>query len=136
IGTVLAAFASDPLADDSLRQALDEMRGRIEKLAEGEAELLDRANQGRAPSGLAGRLDAANAKLVAELEDDALLLADWLDRQSMENLLAISDEVKTHQERLRQLFDELERTGSADIMSEIEREMRALEQRMAEMAQK
>jgi hypothetical protein len=131
LGTLLAALTQDALTDAGLRKALESMRGRIEPLARAASDVAAKAEAGRAAG---PRLAQANVKLVAELEDDVLILADWLDRQNMENLLAISDEVKTHQERLRQLFDELERTGSPDILAEIEREMRALEQRLTEMA--
>jgi hypothetical protein len=132
LGTLLAALAQDTLTDAGLRKALEGMRGRIEPLARAASEVaakLEASARGAGP-----RLAQANGKLVAELEDDVLILADWLDRQNMENLLAITDEVKTHQERLRQLFEELERTGSPEILAEIEREMRALEQRLTEMA--
>ena len=70
---------------------------------------------------------------MAELEDDVVSLADWLDRQDLENLLAITDEIKTHRERLAKLFKELGRTHSKEIEAEIERELRALEQEMAEL---
>jgi hypothetical protein len=134
IGTLLAALAEDELADAGLRKTLDSMRGRLDGLARAASEALGKVDLA-APARPAGtRLAQASARLVTELEDDVLLLADWLDRQNMENLLAISDEVEGHQERLRRLFDELERTGSTEIMAEIEREMRALEQRLAEMS--
>lgn len=132
VGTLLAALTQDALTDAGLRKALEAMRGRIEPLARAASDVAAKAEAGGRAAG--PRLAQANGKLVAELEDDVLILADWLDRQNMENLLAISDEVKTHQDRLRQLFDELERTGSPEIMAEIEREMRALEQRLTEMA--
>ncbi|ACY15675.1 hypothetical protein [Haliangium ochraceum] len=135
IGTLLAALKDDELADAGLTEVLEGMRARLDALTDDEAAALAKVDP-RQPRGgrSASSLSALNGRLVSELEDDVLTLADWLDRQSMENLLAISDEVKTHQDRLRQLFDELERTGSADIAAEIEREMRALEQRLADMA--
>ena len=137
MGTLLAALAGDEMADEALRQALAAMRDRIDGLAKAERTLLDKlASRGRddLARGEAGQLAAANTRQVSELEDDVLLLANWLDRQQMENMLAISDEIKLHQDRLRQLFDELERTGDSALLAEIEREMRALEARLAEMA--
>jgi hypothetical protein len=132
IGTLLAALAEDELAEAALRKALDGMRSRLEGLARAASEALAKHEPGARTA--ATRLATTNTRLVTELEDDVLLLADWLDRQNMENLLAISDEVQSHQERLRRLFDELERTGSPEMLAEIEREMRALEQRLTEMA--
>lgn len=143
MGSLLAVLASDELADDALRQVLDQMRGRIDDMTKSEHGVLDklaaRPDAGparpRSRGAETGRLAQSNKLLVTELEDDVILLANWLDRQQMENLLAISDEIKLHEDRLRQLFDELERTGDSAILAEIEREMRALEARLAEMAQ-
>src|SRR5690606_5216527 len=67
---------------------------------------------------------------------DVLKLSDWLQRQDLENLLSISDEIAASRERLDKLFAEYERTGSPEVLAEIERELRALERRMQEMAQR
>lgn len=136
LGTLLAALDGDEMSDSALRQALTAMRERIDGLVKSESALLDKlAGRDRDLSRAeAGQLAGANTRHVGELEDDALLLANWLDRQQMENMLAISDEVEQHQDRLRQLFAEHERTGDSALLAEIEREMRALEARLAAMA--
>jgi hypothetical protein len=139
LGTVVAALDKDELAAKQLGKALEQMRGRIDKLVDKEAKLLKRATALRAdklPSSVASAFAASDRAQVAELEDDVILLADWLDRQDLENLLAITDEIKAHRERLAKLFEEYKRTGSAEIKAEIDRELRALEQRLAEQAQR
>jgi tetratricopeptide (TPR) repeat protein len=140
LGTLLTALGGDELTDKDLSAALDTMRTRMGKLVKDEdtllSKLLARQDQGGSSKQITSRLAAADAAMVSELEDDIILLADWLDRQNMENLLAISDEMKVHQDRLRQLFKEYERTGSPELLAEIEREMRVLEKRLAEMAHK
>ena len=125
------------MAAKQLRKALAEMRGRIDKLTGKEAKLLKRAGKGdKIAAAVAGAFAASDKSVVAELEDDVILLSDWLDRQDLENLLAINDEIKAHRDRLAKLFEEYKRTGSAEIKAEIERELRALEQRLAEQAQR
>ncbi len=140
LGTLVTALGNDEMTDDDLRKALDEMRSRLDRLAKVEANILakldGRASRGLKPKQAAARLAGQDAEIVAELEDDVILLANWIDRQEMENVLAISDEVKLHQDRLEQLFKEYERTGSPELLAEIEREMKFLERRLAEMAQK
>ncbi|HEU5060527.1 MAG TPA: DUF4175 family protein [Kofleriaceae bacterium] len=137
LGTVVAALDKDEMAAKQLRKALGEMRGRIDKLTGKEAKLLKRAGKGdKVPGALASAVSASDKAMVAELEDDVILLSDWLDRQDLENLLAINDEIKAHRDRLAKLFEEYKRTGSAEIKAEIERELRALEQRLAEQAQR
>lgn len=137
LGTLVAAMGDDELAAKELRTSLEDMRKRLDKLTKAEAKLLAKMEEQLAASAntasITYRVAASDEKLVTELEDDVLLLADWIDRQQMENLLAISDEIKTHQDRLRELLDEYARTGSEDIKAEIEREMRALETKLAEL---
>ncbi|MEM9491981.1 MAG: hypothetical protein AAGC55_22740, partial [Myxococcota bacterium] len=141
LGTLLTALGEDPLADGGLVRALGEMRSRLDGLVKVEAGLLarleSRPDQEEAkPRQVAGRLQGHDAEVVAELEDDIILLANWIDRQQMESVLAISDEIKFHQERLRELFKEYERTGSPELLAEIEREMKVLERLMTELGQK
>jgi hypothetical protein len=141
LGTAAAALGNDHMAAKQLVRALSEMRGRLDKLVRREARLIrripgrgrDAAERDKLSGPLAQQLGASDRAHAAELEDDVLALADWLDRQDLENLLAISDEIKTHRERLDKLFAEYKRTHSAEIKAEIERELRALEQRLAEL---
>ncbi len=134
IGGLAAALGEDRMASPKLVAALTAMRQRLEALSRGEARLLA---QVRKTGGKPGTRLAASDKLqVGELEDDTLILADWLDRQQLELMLAIADEIAGHKDRLRELFKEYKRTGSEALRKEIERELRALEQKLAELAAK
>ncbi len=139
LGTLLTALEDDALAAADLSAALSRMRDGLDKLVRAEAALLDkltaRQRGGSTAKASLARIAASDRALVAELEQATLTLADWIDRQQMENLLAINDEVRAHQERITALIEEFARTGSPEIRAELEREMRALEQRLAELAQ-
>jgi hypothetical protein len=131
-GTLAAAFADDPLADPGLRAAITGVRDRLTKLVGAEERLLDKATTARGRP--TGRLAPLDKQVVAELEDDAILLADWLEREQLEGMLDIADELEAHQKRLAELLAELARTGDPKLKAEIARELRAIEQRMAELA--
>ena len=75
----------------------------------------------------------SNPKMIAELEDDTIILADWLDRERLEGLLDVSDEIASHQKRLSELLAQYQRTKDARLLDDIEREMRALDKAFAEL---
>jgi len=132
-GTLAAAYADDPLADPSLRTTITGLRDRLAKLAGAEERLTDRgAPRANRP---AARFATIDKQIVVELEDDAILLADWLQREQMEGMLDIADEIDAHQKRLAELLAELARTGDEKLKAEIARELHAIDQRMAELAQ-
>ncbi len=139
IGGLLAALKDDKLAARDLQTALRNMRKRLDKLARAERGNLTRMSKS-ATTGLEPRhralLASGDKRSILELEPDVLLLANWIDRQRVENLLSINDEIKTHQDRIKELFKELARTGSDAVRKEIERELKALEQKLAELAAK
>jgi hypothetical protein len=128
LGSVSAAFEKDPHASDAMRKALAQMRDRLEKLATTEQRI---APKGRpAAKGAYAGLDP---RIIAELEDDTIVLADWLDRERMEGLLDVSDEIAAHQKRLSDLLAQYQRTKDKRLLDEIEREMRALDKAFAEL---
>ncbi len=149
MGSLVASLKGDELATPKLTAALVALRKNMSKRTVAEAALLaDLEKRSRLQLQRGGnsssasqvlpnkRLQDSDTQIIAELEDDVLTLSDWLQRQDMENLLGISDEIKASQERLKKLFEEYERTGSPELLAEIERELRALEKRLAEMASK
>ena len=145
LGTLAAAYESDALADKGLREALDDMRRRIDKLVALEARQLEReetmiaaaTRRGGQPPRLAPtRWNAIDKQTVSELEDDALTLADWLEREQMEGMLDVADEIEAHQKRLAELLAEYARTGDEKLKAEILRQIRAIEQRIAELSTK
>ena len=128
LGTIGAAFEKDPHASDALRKALSQMRERLDKLAIAEQRLLPK---GKPPA--RGQFAALDPRMIGELEDDALVLADWLDRERLEGLLDVSDEIAAHQKRLADLLAQYQRTKDPRLLDEIEREMRALDRSFAEL---
>jgi len=134
LGSLIAALGEDRMATPKLVQTLTAMRQRLDGLGRAEARLLAQLHRSGGRPG--NRLAGSDRAQVSELEDDSALLADWIDRQRLEVLLAISDEIDGHKERLRELFKELARTGSPAVRKEIERELRALARLLAEQASK
>jgi hypothetical protein len=137
LGSLSSAFEKDPHASDALRKALAQMRERLDKLTVAEARLMPRAKPAPTPTnpgGNAGRFAATDAKLIAELEDDAIVLADWLDRERLEGVLDLSDEIAAHQARLKQLLEDYAKSHDPRLKEEIDRELRALDKAFAELA--
>ncbi len=129
LSSINAAYEKDPHASDLMRKALTQMHDRLDRLVTAEQKLFPKG-AAKVP---AGRFAGIDPRLVAELEDDLLDLADWLDRERMEGLLDISDEIAAHQKRLADLLAQYERTKDPRLLDEIEREMKALDRSYAEL---
>lgn len=135
--SVAAAFEKDPHASDLMRKALTAMSERIERAATIEQRWMQTssAKESLHPAAKGRKLFAAvDSKIVAELEEDALSLADWLDRERVESLLDIGDEIAARHKRLANLLAQYSRAKEPRLEGEIEREMRALERAYAELA--
>jgi uncharacterized protein YukE len=129
LGAIASAYDKDPHASDLLRKTLAQMRDRLDRVGTIEAKLIPKGTAKSPP----GRFGAIDPKLVAELEDDTIALADWLDRERMEGLLDISDEIAAHQKRLADLLAQYARTKDPRLLDEIEREMKTLDRLKAEL---
>ncbi len=138
LGTLVAAYRDDAMADKALPKALEAMRGRLDKLVVAEGKILERLPRpaGDRPKGTAPRFVFTDRGVIAELEDDAIALADWIDREQMEGLLDVADELATHQRRLAELMDQYAKTGDPKLKAEIERELRTIDGLLGEIAQK
>ncbi|HEY6174248.1 MAG TPA: hypothetical protein VIX73_07380, partial [Kofleriaceae bacterium] len=128
LGTIGAAFEKDPHASDALRRALSQMRERLDKLAIAEQRLMPK---GKPP--VRAQFAALDPRMVGELEDDSIVLADWIDRERLEGLLDVSDEIAARQKRLADLLAQYQRTKDPRLLDEIEREMHALDRAFAEL---
>jgi hypothetical protein len=128
LGTIGAAFEKDSHASDALRKALSQMRERLDRLATAEQRLLPKGKPAAK-----GQLAGLDPRLIGELEDDAIVLADWLDRERLEGLLDVSDEIAAHQKRLADLLAQYQRSKDPRLLDEIEREMRTLDRAFAEL---
>ncbi|MGN6111184.1 MAG: hypothetical protein ACTHU0_39160 [Kofleriaceae bacterium] len=128
LGSVAAAFENDPHASDAMRKALSQMRERLDRLAAMEHRIIPKGK-----SALRGAYAGVDGKLIAELEEDATVLADWLDRERLEGVMDISDEIAAHQKRLADLLAQYQRTKDPRLLDEIEREMKALDRAYGEL---
>jgi hypothetical protein len=129
LSSINAAYDKDPHASDLMRKALTQMHDRLDRLVSAEHKLLPRGNAKVTP----GRFAGVDPRIISELEDDLIVLADWLDRERMEGLLDISDEIAAHQKRLADLLAQYERSKDPRLLDEIEREMRAIDRAHAEL---
>ncbi|HSK02164.1 MAG TPA: hypothetical protein VK932_13020, partial [Kofleriaceae bacterium] len=130
LGSLAAAYEKDPHASDAMRKALAGMRERLDRLASFENRVVPKGRPA-----LRGAYNAIDAKIIAELEDDTIVLADWLDRERLEGVMDISDEIAAHQKRLADLLAQYQRTKDPRLLDEIERELRALDRAYAELEQ-
>ena len=128
LGSVTAAYADDPHASDAMRKALKQMGERLDRLATQEQRLVPKGKPAAK-----GAYASFDSKLIAELEDDTLLLADWLDRERLEGTLDLADEIAAHQKRLADLLAQYQKTKDPRLLDEIEREMKALDRAYAEL---
>ena len=126
---VAAAFEKDPHASDVMRKTLAQMADRIDHVTTTELHFIPKGVAKSRP----GTFALIDPKVVGELEDDTIALADWLDRERMEGLLDITDEIAAHQKRLADLLAEYGRTKDPRLLDEIDREMRALDRSYAEL---
>jgi len=128
LGSITAAFEKDPHASDAMRKALGQMRDRLERLANTEVKWVPKGKVA-----LKGAFAAFDPRMIGELEDDTIVLSDWLDRERLEGLLDVSDEIAAHQKRLSELLAQYQRTKDPRLLDEIEREMRALDKSYADL---
>lgn len=134
LGTLSAAYERDVHASNGLRKALGGLRERMDKWMAMEARLLPKGKAAAGARVPSARFAFTDLKLVAELEDGVVLLADWLDRERLEGMLDLADEIAGHQKRLKELLEQFARTGDPRLKNEIERELRALDHAMEQLA--
>lgn len=142
IGRVQQESAKGERPAKDLQAALQEIADRLGKLNQDEAALHQDlrkalAKAGQRPSRSFGReVYAHNDRHIVELERDVLLLDDLIGRQRLEELISIGDEMTQLRDRMRQLLAEHKKHPSDALRREIERELRAFERRIAELAEK
>jgi len=112
--------STTPRASDALRKALSQMRERLDRLAIAEQRLMPK---GKPPVRTA--FAGLDPRLVGELEDDTIVLADWLDRERLEGLLDVSDEIAAHQKRLADCSPSTSDQGRAAARRDRARDARA-----------
>ena len=142
IGRVQQDSARGERPAKDLLAALQEIADRLGKLNQEEATLLQDLRKALAkgsprPARSFGReVYVHNDRHVVEMERDVLHLDDLIGRQRLEELLSIGDEMAQLRDRMRQLLAEHKKHPSDALRREIERELRAFERRIAELAEK
>jgi hypothetical protein len=119
----------------ALRATLAGIADRLEKLLRDEAQALGALKGKTTPGGVA-RLDAQSVRHVAELENDVIALDDVIGRQRLEDLASLGKELTDAHQRLKDLLERYKKTKDPALRLELERELRDLRARIADLAQK
>ncbi len=129
--TAGAKPATSPLAAAASRLS------RVEK-EEGEilATQSSKTDQGPAGTVLWGRLRAHASRHIAELENLVLALDDLIGRQHLDDLASIGKDLVAAHKRLQDLLARYQASGDEQLRRQIEREVRELKARIAELAHK
>ena len=145
--TVLGRLLDDDRHEQTLgkplRAALAGIADRLGRLVREEKGILGPAQEGRdgelrarAIAAALGKLDAASARHIAELEKDVLMLDDLIGRQRLEDLASLGRELTDAHQRLKDLLERYKATKSEALRRQLEREVRELRSRIADLAQK
>lgn len=82
------------------------------------------------------KLHAQATKHIAELESAVLALDDLIGRQRLDDLASIGKELVAAHKRLQDLLERYKASGDEQLRRQIEREVRELKARIAELARK
>ncbi|HEY4184746.1 MAG TPA: DUF4175 family protein [Polyangia bacterium] len=113
-----------------LRAALAGIADRLGKLLREEKELLGKRTLA------ATRLRDVDTRHLGELEKSVLLMDDLIGRQRLEDLAAIGKELTDAHHRLQDLLTRYAATNDEALRRQLEREIRNLRARLADLAQK
>jgi hypothetical protein len=124
----------------TLVAALGNIADRLGRQMREEADLLKglrkKADQGALTSSRLNRLRPAGARHVTELENAVLLLDDLIGRQRLDDLAELGKELTDAHKRLQDLLARYQAAGDESLRRQIEREIRELRARIAELARK
>ena len=135
LGQIIDEDRRNSTLGKTLRGALSGIADRLERLLRDERQALG-ALKGKSDRGGLGRLDAISAKQVTELENDVLVLDDLIGRQRLEDLASLGKELTDTHQRLADLLDRYKKTKDEGLRRQLEREIRELRARLADLAQK
>ncbi len=115
---------------------LSSSAGRLAKLMREESEVLSSHAGKSDQTGLWGRLHAQAPRHIAELETAVLAVDDLIGRQRLDDLAGIGKDLLAAHKRLQDLLERYKATGDEQLRRQIEREVRELRARIAELAHK
>jgi hypothetical protein len=121
----------------TLVAALAGIADRLGRQMREEADLLkglrNQADRGALTPGRLARLQPAGANHVTELESAVLLLDDLIGRQRLDDLAELGKELTDAHKRLQDLLARYQAAGDEVLRRQIEREIRELRARIAEL---
>ena len=124
----------------TLVAALAGIADRLGRQMREEADLLKglrkKADQGGLTPARLNRLQPAGARHVTELESAVLVLDDLIGRQRLDDLAELGKELTDAHKRLQDLLARYQVAGDEGLRRQIEREIRELRARIAELARK
>jgi len=124
----------------TLVAALGGIADRLGRQMREESDLLKglrkQADQGALTPARLNRLRPAGVRHVAELEGAVLLLDDLIGRQRLDDLALLGKELTDAHKRLQDLLARYRAAGDEGLRRQIEREIRELRARIAELARK
>ena len=124
----------------TLVASLASIADRLGRQMREEADLLkglrNQADRGALTPGRMARLQPAGAHHVTELESTVLLLDDLIGRQRLDDLAELGKELTDAHKRLQDLLTRYQAAGDENLRRQIEREIRELRARIAELARK
>lgn len=131
--------AEDALADDNVRQSIEQMTRRREDAANRRrawALSAEAGEGGLSEKDLAAWL-AGDARETSQLESDVLLLDDLIKGQEMAAVQALARQIAESRERMEKLLQTLQQGGaSPETKAAALREIEALRRRIADLAER
>jgi hypothetical protein len=127
----------DPLVPKATRRSVSQMHQRLASLIEAETALLKNAEVARRRHQVRLNhlvlLREHNPELVREMERDVLLLANLLDEQRLQSLMALAAQLRDARKRLADLLQTYAKTRDEKLRQEILRQIERMERQVAEL---
>lgn len=135
LAEVVEAMAGDPLTPNEVRLALAGRLGQLEGSVSEEKTLTLRLAEGLAQSndGAIRQVSKHNEVVVVHLEQTIVLVEAMVARLALEDLAAMTDQLKASRERLRELIEQYRDSPSDALKSRIMRDIQRLRDRIREM---
>jgi len=138
LAELVVRMAADPLTPKEVRLALAGRVGTLEK-----AVAQEQPQVARQSAALAAGTDAAvravakaNEPVIDQVEQTIILIEAMVTRLGLEELAALTEELKSSGERLRGLMQDFKRTGDEGLKARIMRDLARLKARIREIRER
>ncbi len=137
---IVISMKEDPYSAPGTYNALEPMIGRLRKVNLQKKEAFKRRVIPLSvlilPSDLLTSLQRFQDEEVEELENDIIFLEELIQRQKMEEVIALGDGIVDSQNSFLQLLEDLQNIGDNELMSELSQELDRLEKAIRGMMEK